>query len=152
MRGPVPSGCLKRLGDVLMSHEPERTGLLDTGASTSMRRARPGELDEGCELRNVNLAVGTVKLFVNSGGTLLSTEDIDPLVWVADLVDMGCQLSWCGNECLLTHPVRGTIRPSTFNKCPEVPYELALELIGDVEAYRRAQRVVIKALVRRRPR
>ncbi|OLQ02753.1 hypothetical protein AK812_SmicGene14349 [Symbiodinium microadriaticum] len=126
--------------------EPERTGLLDTGASTSMRRARPGELDEGCELRNVNLAVGTVKLFVNSGGTLLSTEDIDPLVSVADLVDMGCQLSWCGNECLLTHPARGVIRPSTFNKCPEVPYELALELIGDVEAYRRAQRVVIKAL------
>ena len=33
----------------------EGTGLLDTGASTSMRQARPGELDEGCELRNVNL-------------------------------------------------------------------------------------------------
>ena len=124
----------------------EGTGLLDTGASTSMRQARPGELDAGCELRNVNLAVGTVKLFVNPGGTLLSTEDIDPLVSVADLVDMGCQLSWCGQECILTHPERGTIRPSTLNRCPEVPRELALELIGDIEVYRKAQRVVIKAL------
>ena len=124
----------------------EGTGLLDTGASTSMRQARPGELDVGCELRNVNLVVGTVKLFVNPGGTLLSTEDIDPLVSVADLVDMGCQLSWCGQECILTHPERGTIRPSTLNKCPEVPRELALELIGDIEVYRKAQRVVIKAL------
>ncbi|CAE7255949.1 unnamed protein product [Symbiodinium sp. KB8] len=124
----------------------EGTGLLDTGASTSMRQARPGELDAGCELRNVNLAVGTVKLFVNPGGTLLSTEDIDPLVSVADLVDMGCQLSWCGQECILTHPERGTIRPSTLNRCPEVPRELALELIGDIEVYRKAQRIVIKAL------
>ena len=124
----------------------EGTGLLDTGASTSMRQARPGELDAGCELRNVNLAVGTVKLFVNPGGTLLSTEDIDPLVSVADLVDMGCQLSWCGQECILTHAERGTIRPSTLNRCPEVPRELALELIGDIEVYRKAQRVVIKAL------
>ncbi|CAE7344971.1 unnamed protein product, partial [Symbiodinium necroappetens] len=124
----------------------EGTGLLDTGASTSMRQARPGELDEGCELRNVNLAVGTVKLFVNPGGTLLSTEDIDPLVSVADLVDMGCQLSWCGHECILNHPERGTIRPSTLNRCPEVPRELALELIGDIEVYRKAQRIVIKAL------
>ena len=83
---------------------------------------------------------------MNPGGTLLSTEDIDPLVSVADLVDIGCQLSWCGHECILNHPERGTIRPSTLNRCPEVPRELALELIGDIEVYRKAQRIVIKAL------
>ena len=122
------------------------TGLLDTGASTSMRQAKPGELDEECELRTVNLAIGTVKLFVNSGGTLLSEEDIDPLVSVADLVEMGCKLSWSGNECVLWHPDRGTIRPSTLNKCPEVSRDLALELIADIEAHRQAQRIMIRAL------
>ena len=122
------------------------TGLLDTGASTSMRQAKPGELDEECELRTVNLAIGTVKLFVNSGGTLLSEEDIDPLVSVADLVEMGCKLSWSGNECVLRHPDRGTIRPSTLNKCPEVSRDLALELIADIEAHRQAQRIMIRAL------
>ena len=122
------------------------TGLLDTGASTSMRQAKPGELDEECELRTVNLAIGTVKLFVNSGGTLLSEEDIDPLVSVADLVEMGCKLSWSGNECVLRHPDRGTIRPSTLNKCPEVSRDFALELIADIEAHRQAQRIMIRAL------
>ena len=111
-----------------------------------MRQAKPGELDEECELRTVNLAVGTVKLYVNSGGTLLSEEDIDPLVSVADLVEMGCRLSWSGDECVLSHPNRGAIRPSTLNRCPEVSRELALELIDDTETHRRAQMIMVRAL------
>ena len=62
--------------------------LLDSGATACMRTARPGEL-EGLPERTVHLAQGEVRLRVNEGGTLLTAAEVDPIVSLHKLCQVG---------------------------------------------------------------
>ena len=117
-----------------ISHDP--LGLLDTGATASMRRGTPNELAR-CPKKSISLAVGEVMLAVSEEGTLLTEGDIEPLVCVADLVALGCKLVWEDGGCYLDHPRRGGIVTRTHDRCPEVEVETALNLITDIEVYKR---------------
>ena len=117
-----------------VSHEP--LGLLDTGATASMRRGTPNELAR-CPRKTISLAVGEVALAVSEEGTLLTEGDVEPLVCVADLVSLGCKLVWEDGGCHLDHPKRGRIVTRTHNRCPEVDVQTALNLITDIEVHKR---------------
>ena len=117
-----------------VSHEP--LGLLDTGATASMRRGTPNELARYPK-KAISLAVGEASLAVSEEGTLLTEVDVEPLVCVADLVSLGCKLVWEDGGCYLDHPRRGRIMTKTHNRCPEIEVETALNLITDIEVYKR---------------
>ena len=63
-------------------------GLLDTGATASMRQGTASELNRFPK-RTVALAVGEAEMCVSDAGTLLTGEAVEPLVCVADLAAMG---------------------------------------------------------------
>ena len=67
----------------------EKLGLLDTGATASMRRGSDEDFSR-YPRRTIALAVGEVELAVNEAGTLLADADVEPSVCAADLVAMGC--------------------------------------------------------------
>ena len=117
-----------------VSHEP--LGLLDTGATASMRRGTANELAR-CPKKAISLAVGEVTLAVSEEGTLLTEGDVEPLVCVADLVSLGCKLVWEDGGCYLDHPRQGRIVTRTHNRCPEVEVQTALNLITDIEVHKR---------------
>ena len=77
------------------SHEP--TGLIDSGATTSMRTRYEGEAIKGT--RTVSLAQGEAALGV--GGTLLSNDPIEPIVSARQLIALGFRLIWTKRACQL---------------------------------------------------
>ena len=117
-----------------VSHDP--LGLLDTGATASMRQGTPNELAR-CPRKPISLAVGEVMLAVSEEGALLTEGEVEPLVCVADLVSLGCKLIWEDGGCYLDHPKRGRIVTRTHNRCPEVEVQTALNLITDIEVHKR---------------
>ena len=107
--------------------------LVDSGATTSMRTARRGEV-QGLPLRKVLLAEGETSFYQLPGGTLLATKAVAPIVAMGDLMEVGCRVTWCSSEgCSVVHPVRGDLGARVVNGCPEVDEEVGLELIEEAE-------------------
>ena len=67
--------------------------LLDSGATACMRTAQEGELS-GLPERVVHRAQGEVRLRVNVGGTLLTTDCVDPIVSLHRLCQIGYRVDW----------------------------------------------------------
>ncbi|CAE7354912.1 GIP [Symbiodinium sp. CCMP2592] len=107
--------------------------LVDSGATTSMRTARPNEV-RGLPLRKVSLAEGETTFYQLPGGTLLTTKEVAPIVAMSDLMEIGCRVTWCSDEgCKVVHPVRGDLGARVINGCPEVDEQVGLELIAEAE-------------------
>ncbi|CAE7205329.1 GIP [Symbiodinium sp. CCMP2592] len=112
-------------------------GLLDSGATCCMRQALPGEL-EGCTKRTVALAVGSTDLHVNSCGTILTREEVMPIVSLSLLVRIGYKIRWKSEGNLELRSKKGLRVPvSTQSGCPEVGKSCALRMIGEIEGYLR---------------
>ena len=118
-----------------VNSQGERTGLIDSGASTCLRRAQ-GEEPVGLVKRVVDLAQGSVELYSTPCGTLVSLEEVEAIVALGPLIRLGCRLQWGETECLLYHPKKGRIKLMIDSGCPRVSETLALELIGEIEQYR----------------
>ena len=114
--------------------------LVDSGATTSMRTARGGEV-RGLPLRKVLLAEGETAFYQLPDGTLLTTKASAPIVAMSDLMEVGCRVTWCSAEgCKVVHPVRGDLSACVVNGCPEVDEEVGLELIEEAEAIKLRRR------------
>ena len=112
--------------------------LVDGGATTSMRRAASADEVRGLPRRVVKLAVGETHFFVNDAGTLISTEDVAPILAMVDLMEMGCRVTWTSTErCSVWHPRRGWLPVTMNDGCPEVGKKLGLELIAEAEEVKR---------------
>ena len=86
----------------------------------------------------VKLAVGETHFFVNDAGTLISTEDVAPILAMVDLMEMGCRVTWTSTEgCSVWHPRRGWLPVTMNDGCPEVGKKLGLELIAEAEKVKR---------------
>ncbi|CAE7253843.1 RE1 [Symbiodinium sp. CCMP2592] len=110
-----------------------KTGLLDSGASTCLRRLVRDEDETLLVSRTVELATGTAEMLVNPFGTLLAREDVECIVALKPLISMGCKWEWSEDKCVLHHPHRGDIKLDTSSGCPRMPESLALKLIQDAE-------------------
>eukprot|EP00435_Cladocopium_sp_Y103_P074668 s444_g50.t1 len=94
-------------------------------------RGTAQELSEA-EAVTVELAHGTTVLHKMKGcGTLLTKEDIEPIVPVRLLIDHGFKLSWKSID--LHHPTRGPLRCWKRQGCPVMRRDEALALLKELE-------------------
>ena len=126
-----------------------RKGLLDGGATHSLRTARECEW-ETSKPTTVELAVGTQELRVSPLGTILTRAEVTPICPLGLLVDrLGCRVDWVAGRCRVTHPLRGLLNTNLEGNCPVVSEALCLELIEELEAFehdRLQQALAIRAL------
>ncbi|CAJ1452728.1 unnamed protein product [Effrenium voratum] len=112
-------------------------GLLDSGATHSMRGACPGDDVENLEKIQVELAGGEKKELLMTAGKVIIHEDRDvqPIVPLGLLIEkMGCEVTWTKKgACRLRHPTMGEIPVQTNAGCPEVEKGVALALIDALE-------------------
>ena len=125
-------------------------GLIDGGATNSLRKGSPEELAKGRSI-SVELATGRATLKMSEGGTLLTERDVAPIVPLGKAIsELRCSLQWDEEGCVFSHPTKGTLPIELRNGCPMVPKEVALELISELEsaAYRRQLRMKALSLLR----
>ena len=115
----------------------EATGLLDSGASHSMRPAQSEEYECGQPV-HVTLDGEDVRVLrQNPQGTILVPEDktmIQPIVPLGAVIEeLGYTLHWSPKVLRLTHPGKKPIKVKIKNRCPEVAACDALDLIRELE-------------------
>ena len=124
-------------------------GLVDSGATHPLRPMMKGEDTSDYEEKTVELAAGeTYRLKVTLGGTLVAEDErIQPIIPMGMLTkDLNCQVKWSGKTCAVVHPGRGRLPVVMSQGCPELPRELALSLIQELEGVNRYR---VKALSKR---
>ena len=105
-------------------------GLLDSGATHSMRGACSGDDVENLEKIQVGLAGGEKKELLMTTGKVIIHEDGDALL----IEKMGCEVTWTRKgACRLRHPTMGEIPVCTNAGCLEVEKGVALALIDALE-------------------
>ena len=108
--------------------ETVQTGLLDGGATNALRKGSKDEISRA-ELVTVELASGTTQLYQDMiTGTLLTTSEVEPIVPLRGVVDLGYKIKWDRNGCVVMHPVYGKLVCWLRNGCPVVREEHALQL------------------------
>ena len=111
-----------------------------------MRTARPGEL-EGLPERTVHLAQGEVRLRVNEGGTLLTSDNVDPIVSLHKLCQVGYRVDVSRDGgCQVSAPGRAALRVYMDGGCPEVDKHVGLALIQEIEACQVRNASALRAL------
>ena len=112
-------------------------GLLDSGATHSLRERQRGEDLSVLKQIDVTLACGkTMRLRMTKGGTMVSEEkDVEPIIPLGKMVSvLKCSLDWSGDAGLrIWHPSRGWLPVKDRGGCPHVPKELAMKLINEME-------------------
>ena len=120
--------------------------LLDSGATACVRTAKPGEI-LGLPERTVQLAQGEVKLRVNAGGTLLTSADVDPIVSLHKLCQVGYRVDWSRDGgCQVRAPGRVALKVYMDGGCPEVDRQVGLALIQEIEAFQARNASALRAL------
>ena len=124
-------------------------GLLDSGATHPLRSLRLG--DEPKEMEKVWVALATgekAPLLMTKTGIMVTTDEsvepILPLGWL--LGKGGCEMSWGGGQLKLKHPKRGELPVTVTSGCPQVPRQLALDLIDEFD-YVEAKALKIQPMV-----
>ena len=123
---------------------PFPRGLIDGGASHSLRQARPGEWEQAVPV-HVKLAVGqSPDVRMNQYETLVAKEAVQPIIPLGRLTKMlKCKVKWSSSGCEIVHPTIGRLPTHLVNGCPEIPADVCLNLIGQLEVevlYQRQQR------------
>ena len=111
-------------------------GLIDSGATNPLRPKRLGEREEDYDRVFVTLADGGhIQLKMTPGGVMITEkEDVEPIVPMGHLVKtLKCSVSWEEGSLKVLHPVRGRLPVKCCEGCPQVPRDLALDLIEEIE-------------------
>ncbi|CAE7861021.1 unnamed protein product [Symbiodinium necroappetens] len=109
-------------------------GLLDGGATNSLRTAKSQEEIDQCTLTQVSLALGHAELLLTPVGTLISAEPVAPIVPMGVLAaELDCKVNWEGETCRVIHPKRGKLPIVMVNRCPELCAKITEELIAEIE-------------------
>ena len=110
-------------------------GLLDSGATHPLRPITHVEDLQRLQPVQVALADGTkASLLMTKGGTMVSTDlEVEPIVPMGLLTELGCSIHWKEGNLRVWHPCRGQLPVSLVHGCPQIPRSLALQLIGELE-------------------
>ena len=137
---PVLKAVHVREGLKKANTETIQTGLLDGGATNALRKGSKEEIARA-EMVTVELASGTTQLYQDmSTGTLLTTSNVEPIVPLRGIVDLGYKIKWDRRGCVVMHPIQGKLTCWLRNGCPVVREEHALQLIWDMEDMERRRR------------
>lgn len=116
----------------------ETEGLLDSGATHSLRPKKKGEDVMKLKEIQVTLACGKkVPLKMTKGGTMIAAEaTTEPIIPMGKMINLlGCSLGWTKEDGLVIHhPKKGLIQTVERGGCPHVSLEVALELIDELES------------------
>ena len=116
------------------------TGLLDGGATNQLRRGTKAEIAAAVEV-TVELAHGCVQLHQDrESGTILTENDVELIVPLRGLIELGYAIKWSATGCEVRHPSRGRIRCWLRGGCPVVEESHALALIGEIEQMEREKK------------
>ena len=59
---------------------------------------------------------------------------VEPIVPMGPLAEvLGCEIAWKDGKLSVRHPLRGDLKVSQHNGCPQVSRQLALDLISELE-------------------
>ena len=59
---------------------------------------------------------------------------VEPIVPMGPLAEvLGCEIAWKDGKLSIRHPLRGDLKVSQHNGCPQVSRQLALDLISELE-------------------
>ena len=137
LRGDVSSGSkMKTFRLTKMAPEGvDEMALLDSGATHPLRSLVPGDDLAVCQKVWVALADGhRVPMLMTPSGIMLSVDQkVEPIVPLGWLADRGCRITWTEKGLQVHHPVRGALPVSVHAGCPQVPKDLALEIIMEFE-------------------
>ena len=117
-------------------NQGKQQGLLDSGASHCLRPRKQGEDVQGYRKVDVALADGNrVQIPITPGGTMVSEDpSVEPIVPMGALMEkLKCEATWKEGELSVVHPFRGRLPITYDNGCPQVPRQLALQLIEELE-------------------
>ena len=113
--------------------ECQSWGLLDGGATHALRQARKGETGED---QMVEMADGReVAMQMTEGHTLICQEATQVIVPLGALYLLGYKIRWEEGICRIEHASRGPLPVRMRQFCPEVPTEVALRLVEELEEF-----------------
>ena len=117
------------------SSQEEEWGLLDSGATHPLRPLASTDSLEKFKKVSVSLADGrTTPLLMTESGVMVSTNlQVEPIVPLGMLAGGGCKISWKKHGMKVSHPTKGSLPISIQAGCPQIPKQLALELIQEYE-------------------
>ena len=125
---------LKGLGiQVVQTRDEPRFGLVDSGATTALRFGSKDEIGRSQRVR-VQLAVGEADLWLSPEGVLLCDVPVQPIIPIACLPQLGCEVSWTDKGITIRHPSKGWLPVTLRGACPELPIKLALQLLQEFES------------------
>ena len=107
-------------------------GLIDSGATSALRQGTRAELDNASSVE-VQLAVGSTTMHVNTQGTLLTLNPVQPILLMAAPPRLGRTIQWSDAGFSVRHPTNGLLPVRLNGTSPELPTPLLLRLIGDYE-------------------
>ena len=120
--------------------DAEREGevaLLDGGATHPLRMAEVGEKNHLIPVQ-VELAHGSTTLFRKEGcSTLLSLDEVEPIIPLSLLVQHGFRIDWSANGCTINHPRQGPILCWLRGGCPVMKRTAALAMLKEFEELER---------------
>ena len=111
------------------------TVLLDGGATNCLRRARSDQEYQQEEPVQVSLASGSVHMRQSpQSRTLLVKEEVQPIVPLSDLINIGVSIEWNDRGCKMKHA--GRILPVFLDEgCPVIGLTEGLDLMRQVEEF-----------------
>ena len=123
-------------------------GLIDSGATHALRYGTDEERSRSVVVE-VELAQGTVQLWRNRLGVLLSAEESTlPILPMAAITkELKCKVQWGEEGCSVYHPALGDLPIRMLHGCPHIPRQLTLVLLSDLETLR-ANRLIAEAQAR----
>ena len=116
-------------------------GLLDGGVTACMKTAKRHERTLNYPTVKVSLALGESHLMISPEGTLLSVERVSPIVSYTALRKLGFRIICDGDVFEVVHKENGPLEIDTSSGCPEVPRQVAEDLIEKYEALVRHRKV-----------
>ena len=122
----------------------ERQGLLDSGATHPLRPVKKGEDVESYKRVQVALADGQVtSLPISPGGAMVSADaDIEPIIPMGLLTEkLGCSVIWSRSQLRVVHPLRGELPVEDQDGCPQLPRQVALDLIEELEKVKKGMKL-----------
>ena len=125
----------------------DKVVLLDGGATHCLRQAKSRKEWEDAEPTTVQLAAGSISMRMNKEtGTLLSEENVQPIVPVAKMTEVGYKVAWSQEQCRFEHPETGVVPTALQQGCPVVDLKTGMKIMEEVEEAQR-KRAKIRAIL-----
>ena len=121
--------------------------LLDSGATHILR----GPYDETEWMQaiptEVQTATGKTQLRMSKmSRSLLTKDDLQPIVPLGMLTQHGCKMRWHRDGCALTHGKLGEVKVTVRDNCPYVTNDVGMKLIRELETAEKNKQLMLRSL------